>query len=407
MAARAAAIGANIAIGAMRRYGPRLFRRLARRRVGAAALGAVSAGTAGGIAVQHGRVSKKPRKVGPRRSRKAGPRTPVMKDEGAGYNQQQFHAFRKGRKLPASAIVRRTVLASAQREIYQWRNYSVDTTASSAFTLTLDHTVGATQRNFPLFLFDLTGRHQNQNGTPVVPTTCLRPYCDIAGANDGKIRWAAVNTMDSTGSAFSPYLQRTETTNQETTSSHSKSFLEWVDMRFNFMGCTVRPTKITVSLVKLLDDELDPWVTDGVANPQHQSAWQSHLAALTVNNIHVYTRPEKRTIQVLDVKTLEFQPISTTESDSRGHVHTLKWFYRANKMCKYGNGGLQVTDDASYSSRFLPANTAGLSTSPYADTKDRLFLLIKAYAPTTAAAFDRTIHPSFEANLRMKHTTMV
>lgn len=407
MAARAAAIGANIAIGAMRRYGGRIVRRLARRRVGAAAIGAAAAGTAASLAVQSGRVSKKGRK-GPPRARRVGPRSSdtKMRDEGAGYNQQQYHAFTKGRKLKASTLVRRTVLSSAQREIFQWRNYTIDSTASPNFSLTLDHSVGATQRNFPVWLFDLTGRIQNQNGITVAPEICKRPYCDISGAADGKIRWATMNTLDSTGASFSPFLQRLEASNQEGSSSHSKSFLEWVDMRLNIMGPTLRPTKVTCSLIQFLDDELDPWVTDGVSNEHHQVSWQQQFSALTVNNIHTYTRPERSTFKVLDIKTFEFQPISTTEADNRGHVHTLKWFYRANRMMNYNNGGQQVTDDASYSSRFIPSDKAGQGTWPYADTKQRIFLLIKAYAPTTAAGFDRTIHPSFEANIRMKHTTM-
>lgn len=413
MAARAAAIGANIAIGAMRRYGPRLAKRVLRRKVGVGLVGAAAAASAANAlasgrrtrkrAAVKTRKSKLPRRFGP------GPSGGVYRDEGAGYNQQQYHTAVKGRRISSQALVQRTVMAGAQREIFQWRNYAVDSTASPNLSLTLSHTVGVTERQFPLYLFDLTGRIQNIAGSPLSPTVCLRPYCDVTGAADGKVKWAVQNTLDSTGGGFSPYLQRTEGTTISSSASQTKSFLEWVDMRFNIMGPTARPTKVTLTLVKLMDDEYDPWITDGTSatsGSTHQVFWQSVLAPLTVNNIHNYTRPARPGFKVLANKTFEFQPISSTESDTRGHIQTLKWFWRANRMLNYANGGVEVTDDASYSSRFIPNASGGRQSQCLADSSQRIFLMVRAYCPNTGATFDRTVHPSFEANLRMKHTTM-
>jgi hypothetical protein len=247
--------------------------------------------------------------------------------------------------------------------LYQYRNYLLNAAATQTLAYGLSHEVN-TSRYFPLYLFDLSGIVQIANA----PIVCKRAYCDISGAQDGKIKWFTVQGLDVNG-AGSPSLQRIEAPSGVASTNHSKSLLEYVDMKFSFMGATTRPTRILVSLVQFKDAEMDPWATDGTSSAQHQAVWQSLISRLIVNPLHDYKNPDSSAIKILQTRTIELQPISSDEADTRGHVHTMKWFHSVNKVLDYRQGGNQVTDDASFSSRTVVANTAGEMFNNVTDTR--------------------------------------
>lgn len=293
----------------------------------------------------------------------------------------------------------RVVAGAREQVVYQFRKYIVDATGTTNLVSDIGHLLDATNRTFPATLFDLTGCIQVANA----PVVGKRPYCNVGTATDGKIQWQTVNGIDPNGTT-STVLQRIASPSGVASSSHSKSFLEWVNIRMNFMGPTTRPTKIQVQLLQFKDSEMDPWSTDGTLSAAHQAVWQSMLSRLTVNAIHDWKSPDTSAIKVLATKVITFQPIDNQEADVRGHTHTLRWFHRINKLMDYRQGGNQNADDANFGTTKEIVNVSGENFNNIADSRNRVFLYVSAYCPYSAAAFDRTIHPSFEWNLTMKHS---
>lgn len=400
---RAAGIAANIGLRAARAGVRNAARRYGTRRtaaaLGAAAAAAAAANMARAPAVGSKRKARNPlgRRGGPKK-----PRADVIPDVST-YQQQQHYKRVSGKKVSKMEIVKKAVLAGAERQLFQWRYYS--NPGATSFTYSLSQfQQGTGDRYLPLYVYDLSGRIQKAGANLFAPTVCKRAYCNSIGADDGKIKWADQSGLDAIG-ALSPYLQQAEGSQLSLSKSYERSMLEWLDMRFNIMAPTARPTTVTLRIVQLLDDEYDPWIFDGT-NTTHQVFWQARVAALTGNNIHVYNTPNRKGWKVVATKTFELQPTSTTENDTRGHIKTLKWFYRVNKVFNYCTGGVPVTDDAEFSSTTLPANApAGQNTGCYATTAARLFLVVSANAELDVAS-NPAKHASFEANLRMKHVTV-
>lgn len=326
-------------------------------------------------------------------------------------SQRQTVQYTSGKKMSNDQLVKKTVMAAMQRQIFYFRQYAVEAT-SALFNFGFDHSgVGGGTRFLPLYLFDLTARPQYQNGIVVPALGAWRAVTDTAGAGDGKIRWVSVQGIDQNGSN-SLFIQSEETSALQPIQSQAQSMLSWVNIAAQMQGARNIPTTISFEIIKLLDDELDPQptstnVNSGSTSTAHQVYWQSEIAKLTVSPLHRYSLPKRKWVKVIASKKFTFQPKESVDFDTRGQMQVLKWFNRVNQLCNYNNIGNTVSDDNAFSSRTVVTNNNGLSVSPYCDTKDKLFLRVKAYVPIAAAGFDATIHPSFEINLRMCHSSLV
>lgn len=326
--------------------------------------------------------------------------------------QRKEYSFKNGKKLTSSALVDKTVKAAIQRQLFFWRRYDVEG-AGNAFALGLDNAIGGTTRFLPIYMFDLTARPQVVLGTQQDAIFAYRLATDTTGTADGKVRWVNVAgktaaNVDST--AVQPY----ETSNLANDRfSAPISLLNWVDIRAQFQGPRAVPGKITVQLIKLLDEDIDPNPSNGLVgnsgatNIKHQVFWQSEIASCTVSPVHIYTRPKQKYIKVLASKTFETQPRESVDKDARGQMTVLKWFNRLNKIINYNNRGSQVSNDNDLVDGRLPTGTnlSGIGISPYADSKDKIFLYVKAYQPITSG--DPEFASSFELNCRMCHSAMV
>lgn len=293
----------------------------------------------------------------------------------------------------------KVVAGAREQVVYQFRNYNVDASASTTFVKDLGMVTNGTVRYFPAYLMDLTGCIQVANA----PVVLKRPYCNIGGASDGLIQWNTEPGLDPNSGATT-VLQRIASPSGVASSSHSKSFLEWVNIKLSFMGATSRPTRIQVQLVQFRDAEMDPWLTNGTSSSAHQAVWQSLLSRLTVNALHEWKNPDPSAVKVLATKIVTFQPIDNQEADVRGHTHTLKWFHRINKLMDYRQGGNQNNDDVNFTTTKEIVNVSGENYNNIADTRNRVFLYITAYCPYSSTVVDRTIHPGFEYNVTMKHS---
>lgn len=326
-------------------------------------------------------------------------------------NQRKYATFSSGKKLTTSALVDKTVKASLQRCVFFFRRYTQEATGGS-FQYGLDSSVGGSTRYFPLYLFDLTARPQYVNGVLKQATCGLRAICDTTGVNDGKIRWQTINGNDK-DNVSNAYVQFDEGTSLSQIQSSGKSLINWFDIKAQVQGARNIPTKVTFEIIKLLDDELDPvdgngsTTTNGITSTQHQQYWQSEIAQLTYSPIHTFQKPKKRYVKIISSKSFTFQPKESVDNDTRGQLYVLKWFNRINKIVNYNNSGTVLADDNDFVNGKIPTNPSGQAVSPYADASDKYYLRVKAYSGISLTSFDPTVHPSFELNLRMCHSTLV
>jgi len=374
-----------------------------RRGVGWQAAAALAAGTAN--AVRNYGTYKNVGKAlsdayqGARKRRRTVPKTTRTIADSSAYQQNAETRFQSGRKLAAARITSRVVAAARESVVYQFRNYILDASAATMLKQDIGHVYNGTNRFFPAYLMDLTGCIQVANAA----TPMKRAYCNVGGATDGKIQWETQSGLDPAG-APSQSLQRIESPSGVANSSHSKSFLEWINLKLSFMGATSRPTRIQVQLIQFRDAEMDPWHHDGTVSFAHQAVWQSLMSRLTVNALHDWKNPDPKAIKILATKVVTFQPIDNQEADTRGHTHTMKWFHRVNKLLDYRQGGNVTVDDADFSTTKEIVNISGENFANKVDSRNKIFLYVTAYCSYQNLTVNAALHPSFEWNVTMKHS---
>lgn len=326
-------------------------------------------------------------------------------------NSRAYHVSSTGRKLTGGTLAKRVTLDSLQRQIFFVRAYEQEVTAGAPFWNRLSHVTDATNRYFPLYLYDLTARPQYVGGALQQPYACFRPYCAIAGATDGKIQWQTVAHRNA-ALVNDDKWQIMEQSSLASTQSFAKSMLSWVDIRLQIQGPRNIPGRIRAHIVQLLDDEYDPCpnnalTTNGTNSVPHQVFWESVIAEDTVNPLHIVTRPSKPGFRILGTKEFVTQPRESIDNDTRGQMHVLKWFMRMNHQCNYNNAGLTYVNDTQFGDGTLYPNTPGYGVSTTTDTRKKIYLLIRSLAPNCTAAVDNTVHGSFESHIRTCHTVMI
>lgn len=432
MYARAASILANIGLSYARRYAPKALA------AGAATVATTKAIREMAYTKRSGRKKSKPTtrayKAPPTVRAKRVPKMGIRRKQGgimpysraqpvqnarfgsktyteSADNSRAYHSSTQGRQLSSTTLAKKATLSSLQRQIFFVRAYEQETSAGAPFWNRLSHTVTGTRRDYPLYLYDITARPQYVGGANLLPFACIRPYCDVTGANDGKIKWQTVNHRDSVNNNTA-YWNYEESSSLASAQSFSTSMLKWVEIRMQIQGPRNIPGRIRVDLVQLLDDEYDnapngSSVVDGTNSTPHQVFWQSVIAEDVCNPIHKITRPKRPGFRFLGSKSFVTQPRESIDNDTRGQMHVLKWFVRLNHTCNYNNAGTTFTDDANQVTGVLPTNTAGNTVSPYTDTSKKIFLMVRSLAPSATAAVDNTVHGSFEINMRTCHSVLV
>lgn len=329
----------------------------------------------------------------------------------AQYTQQDWIVKSTGKKLPTNQLIKKAVLSNITPVIYQFKKYKNDGENTANLATDLGHWVAGGIRYLPLYILDLTRINQPNLAMGGQGALFKRCIMDTAGTGDGKIKWLDIPAEDAYTNPILTWdtIQR----NSVSTTNTYKSLLEYVNIKANVMGPRNRATKVKFSLVYLPND-MDPFEgydynQDGTENAQHNAAWIQYVSKLTVNNIHNRVKTTYMRPKVIAEKTLLFQPTSTTESDVRGHIDTLKWFWRCNKTLNYHDGAgdsqtINPVDDITIQQPVV-ARQVGTGTGAR-PIRGKVFLLISAFAPYAEGSYSNLTHPSFEWNFQAKHVKL-
>lgn len=320
------------------------------------------------------------------------------------YSQFTSKTIHTGRKEKLSLrTLDKHLRKNAEQTIFRWNGVKVFDDQGYYLMSRDISNVGDTM--MPLYCYDLTAVANNVAGAQLNGY----PFCraQVTKAT-GIVNWVLVSNLGSDGVTPTNAISIEKTANVAPLSLPlEKSVLKWTDVRLNLWGSKNKAVKFTIQLVKLLDEDLDPYekMAGRVNDTKHSSFWQSSLKTSTFNPIATTTADNKLRSKLKIIKTFTkiIQPTSSTENDVDPHAFTLKWFMRWNRDLSYreGNAMIQTYNDLSNQADFAFENMAH---STQVNPKQRILLLVRATAYTeTNNDTGNTVNGSFDLSVRLAH----
>lgn len=266
---------------------------------------------------------------------------------------------------------------------------------------------GSTATMLPMYIYDLTAiNNVSTAGASINASPFKRAKWDI---NNSNIYWDSISGVNVDGSTTTSNLvQEYRSWNSTLAWPHEKSRLLWTDVKMNLWGSQTKATAYTIQLVKFYDDNADPWNTP-TNQLEHSSFWQTQIKPYIYNPIaYSGQRNTRRLMKVLKTFRREIQPTSTTESDTDPHCVTLKLFSKWYRDLSYKTKGGKLLDGNTTNTIFAPdyvaSNQADMCDC-YCDTKDKIFLLIRAevWNRQDDPTINNTASPSFDLSVRTCH----
>lgn len=331
----------------------------------------------------------------------------VSYDDQNQYRQREYRSFVKGRRLTPAAFYRKLIPCGRESEKYEYRNYTLDSVNPNNLRQGLGQENPPGQRFLPMYVFHLTGRPQINKDAPC----CFRAFYSTAGPSANILDWTPTNGMDFTGAFVNNNWNLMADSVNGGTLALTKGLLEYVDIRMTLQGPRNQFTRILAQLIQITDSAVDPiefyntsTVTPGVSSETHDKFWRQEVAPYTANQCQRYARVRIPGYKVLGSKSFQFQPTSSTENDASGHECHLKWFWRCNRAVDFRRTiGQTLADDLATTNL---GDQRDLQCDSAPRPNQRVYLLLRAYAPFAAGGFDNTLHPSFECSIVNKWSGM-
>lgn len=333
----------------------------------------------------------------------------------------------KSYKQKVDSLVRTTIQPQIER--FQWLTNTYE--AGNAFKLT--HTAGGaglTGVNYmPVYMFELNNCHNRvfaKTGKFGCPGMRL-----FRNAATGAYQFDSLGVRNSEDNLVQyPWWVEFAYENNENAQAHG--YLDWVDIRLLIQGPRKTASRVTVQLIKFTDEDCMPpvFVTDSSSNPptidtvrpgvvsgstevyrEWNNFWQAQCAPLLGNPLAFRKQAESDSkITVMKSITYSFQPRATDEDGPAGGVgdyRCVKWFNRVGHTYDFTSAKIDVNPDAD--EEINPQEHNGEREPTFttsAKDRARMFLLIKAFTPTTAEATDPGLEAdvacSFDIALRRK-----
>lgn len=281
--------------------------------------------------------------------------------------------------------------------------------------------------NWPLWLFDLKATNNVEDGTLRSGVVAWRLTTPSTASTSNAIfinNYNQWQNSDGTVGATSVWQPENYSGSASGTSGipHRKTFLDYVQGKFILYGCSARPVRWRLELIKLKHDYLHPdfaITTDPVAAAdvdlvaERNMFWQYMTKPFTTTPIN--TQNPKYAKYYTTVRTLcdfVLEPKLTTEPDldigatavEVPHMHQFNYFERMGVTCKY-----DWNDDAlaAWGTNSFQQNIG--QTRSTVSYRDRVYLMIRALAPinnvnVASTAADPNQDPTFDIVLRKKET---
>lgn len=331
------------------------------------------------------------------------------------YVQNIRRFIRQGRKLRTVPYLSK--LASADNSA----PYDLGHRVYTNFSVTPSEVLGLNTYNgvdtyFPIFAFDLmSANYQKTVTNTFLAPAVLRMTYDSANA---RTNWSPRTGMDPDGT-FTSNNQGMQPNGLKVGDNKvifNRSFCEYVSMNFNVTGPTSKPARVTFQLVVFTNAWADPFGANGYwasglsqENTMHGRYWAAEAARLVENPIHKIARYTRgRPYRVLSTKVIDFQPTSSTETDTRGHIQTVKWFRRVNKVLNYAQRDMGAYNATTIESTSLmaPINAAqsdNFANRPQASARYVLLVKGNCWDLDTGAVPNTTTNSRIEWNITTRH----
>lgn len=331
------------------------------------------------------------------------------------YRQLETVVYKHGKKDRRATFMSKLVTSSYNFTKYLFRSYNRDGDGGSGDG-GLRQPLGFEQVGddafLPILVFDMTEVPQATASSARSAPAGWRLRQNVV---NGVVGFQELNGLAGDGSSpaagFIEYVNQGTTGNVGNTSSTRRALLEWVNMRFRIRGPIQRATRVTVQLVQpyawFTGMPQEFLLTGGaIANEIHQE-WINMAARNTASPVQSIPSALKRPWKVLRSKVYEIQPTSTTESDATGHDIVQKWFWRCNRPIAYDHSGWFNADNSNATDLNLgDGTTPDTSVKNYLALGKRVYLIVSAYSPNSAASFQASIHPSFEWYFEKKMSSL-
>lgn len=286
--------------------------------------------------------------------------------------------------------------------------------------LTWHTNTGAIVTGLPMHVYDLSEFMNTIDGTftlgnPVLGSVLIGAS-SVAFNNDG-LGWGIRRPTDSAGNTKADSLWELENMPGSSLGALPAlrgSFWEYVDIRMLCYGRTNKPTRFNVSVIQILDDELNyAELAERGGSAQIGNTVTGHLetcaAPFMFNPLMVFNS-KNGTMKWKIIAQQDFVLGSITSiegSNTVPHMKELKMFIRPNRIQRYDwlerdiipEGGLRGDDD------FL-VQQGSMKTAP--TPKSRYFLVVRAQSEYTSSATNpvrsTANHGSYDLVIRTRHT---
>lgn len=328
----------------------------------------------------------------------------VQNETGGGYHQ--WTVAKKNdtlsKALTSTQRINRQLKLAQEKLILRWNG--IKDFDNNGFYW-LDNRVVGARRYLPCYAFDLTSCvNATTNGNVLNAAPMAQLFLDT-----GAVFFESVNTVNYDGTTFSSGWNVERASYSTSGGSlvnvlpHNKDILKWLDVRMNCWGAKSRSTKYTIQIVRFKDDALvpTPLVT---ANEKRTDLFQSILKPYCYNPIAMTGGIQRKNMKVLRSETFVIQPTSTTETDTDGHVKTLKWFLKFDRLLDYAQKSSYITSNIEVADAADFALNTGLQNDAYVAPSKRLYLMVYASNYGDDVTPSPTDTPSMDLSIRACHT---
>jgi len=243
----------------------------------------------------------------------------------------------------------------------------------------------------PLHMYDLTGAVNAVSGTVTIPNTMS--YLTFSNETNTAVGSIPIGSLKLT-SESAPNVA-----NIVQNYPGPSSVMKWAQARMMFYAPTTVPSKISVSFVQFIDEELCPnthTTVTKVLTPRATAWYQAFMKKQMYNPIETTQALGFKGIKILHNETFIMNPKESTEATST-HYKQLDIFKWTNRKCNY----LWNQDIGTNTSSDIPAANLG-ECSTTVHPRARVFLMISGQAGI-ATTDTPTVHPSYDLVLRTCH----
>lgn len=408
-------------------------------------------------------------------------------DDRAGYTQFTVIKRKQGRPPTRTSRLLKTVGAYAQTCISRFQNLqSMDSTSGQNYMTYAPGVNDTTRSVYPVYLFDLTSSTNQVSATSTGTTWHVPAVQYRLSRSCSATTTEQKNTYSFLPDSNCAQGKLPDTTTAYTWCWEKKpsaqavplgaTHFDWFDIQLMLWGARTRNTRFNIQLVqfpeeycpayyaKAVNSNVAAEITnffgpgDGLAgNPyfyaqeddpgqaagsrvgnivsrtdndatQWDEYWAGYVDDLVTNPMNkrdAYNLSSKKPLRILMNQTVDINPYSTTEGDTRAHMKLVKIFKRINRVINYQHertsplyadtivagkvtGISPLTEDNpnrwdAEGYDFAVGSSAGPRCFSAPKKASRVFLLIKASCPK-AGAFDADKHASFDFMIRRKQT---